>query len=233
MKKKLGILLIHGLGGDFDEVAPLHKCLMEAGYKVQFVQLAGHTSKRMDMWKTSCDDWLKSVQVAYNEMQNEVESVGIVGFSLGGLLGVNIAEQHPLAFLITLNMPVYYWNFKQIYQNLKNDLDTQRYDNTVRYTKAMFKFPLRALYEFKRFLVHTKRKMKHFKYPLFILQTIDDDTVPKESAHYIFKHTSSTSRQIKYYSRGGHVMLWGPENKKICTDIVHFIENRFTCDTDE
>jgi esterase/lipase len=46
-----GCLIIHGFGGNYDEVSPLANRLEKAGYKVVCPALAGHTGRRSDLRK--------------------------------------------------------------------------------------------------------------------------------------------------------------------------------------
>jgi carboxylesterase len=91
--------------------------------------------------------------------------------------------------------------------------------------RATVKFPLRALLNFSILLGSTKPLLNDVTCPILITQGLDDDTVRKSSARYIFDSISSDDKQLKFYKDSGHVMLWSHAADNVIRDIEAFLED--------
>ena len=91
----LGILLIHGLTGTPTEVRGLGRGLHEAGHTVLGVQLAGHGGDEADLLRTGWREWYASVAAAHARLAGEVDSVAVVGLSMGAVLALHLAAERP------------------------------------------------------------------------------------------------------------------------------------------
>ena len=66
--EKMGILLLHGFAGNPDEVRPLQEFLAEKGYRVECPLLPGHGETKMELSKTSHEDWILAAEQAYHRL---------------------------------------------------------------------------------------------------------------------------------------------------------------------
>lgn len=209
-----GILLIHGFAGSRKEIISLGVKLIELGYKVSMPVLPGHEENYIKMSMYGRKDWLKHISEAYDTLKKEVDTVTVIGFSMGGLLSFNLHNKDKLKRIITINTPIKYWNFPQIYKNLK--LDTS--DSIKKYSKSCIDKPVRSLYEFKMLLIETKKILKSIDTEVHIIQTLDDDTTVPNSAEYIQKNIKGKSR-IYLVENGSHTVHMS-KNKNEVIDIV-------------
>jgi carboxylesterase len=232
MEKKAGCLLIHGFGGSIKEITPLAEKLKEAGYSVACPVLKGHTGKRRDLKGVSYQDWLHSARVALNELLANCEQVYLIGFSMGGLLALNLAANKQVAGVVTLNCPIYYWDFKRIILNIIEDIRLRKFEHIKFYLRSGSSFPLSALYNFRLLLNSTKPKLKAVSCPLFIAQALQDDTVRKSSAEYLYRHTASRLKIIKYYDHSGHLILWSKAAGQVISDVQDFLRRLETKELD-
>lgn len=92
---KVGVLLIHGLCGTPVELRFVAAGLGRAGYTVHCPLLAGHGGSRKDIVKTGWKDWYKSAETALIELRKECDTVIVGGLCLGGLIGMQLAANHP------------------------------------------------------------------------------------------------------------------------------------------
>ncbi|WP_353224554.1 alpha/beta hydrolase [Salinisphaera hydrothermalis] len=90
-----GVLLIHGLTGTPQEMRILGKGLNNRGFTTRGVQLAGHCGSVDDLLATGWTDWYRSVETAAREMRGSVEHLFVAGLSMGALLALRLAEEHP------------------------------------------------------------------------------------------------------------------------------------------
>ena len=92
---RTGVLLIHGLCGTPLQVRYVARGLAHAGYTVRCPQLAGHCGSFEDLRATGWVDWYAGCETAFKRLLDECDNVIIAGLSGGGLLGLNLAAEHP------------------------------------------------------------------------------------------------------------------------------------------
>ena len=90
-----GVLLLHGLTATTAEVRPLAKGLLNEGYTVSGILLPGHGTTPENLSQTHRKDWIKASEEAYNELKRECSSVIVGGESVGALLALRLASDHP------------------------------------------------------------------------------------------------------------------------------------------
>jgi carboxylesterase len=90
---KVGVLLLHGLGGTPAEVRFVAMGLNKAGYTVHTPQLAGHggASDGDSKWQ----DWYSSARAALIELRKECDTVIVGGLCMGAILGLHLAARQP------------------------------------------------------------------------------------------------------------------------------------------
>lgn len=221
--KNNGCLIIHGFGGNVGEVKFLAEYLKSRGFNVLCPSLKGHTDIKKDLVGVVYNDWIKSAEDELIKITEKSKKVFIAGFSMGGLIGLNLCEKYDIDGLITLNTPIYCWDIKKILCNIIDDIKNQKINNIKRYWLSSRKYPISALYNFRRILRITKPKINKIKCPVFIVQSINDDTVRKKSAKYIFDNISSKDKELKYYENSGHVILKSPIAEEVSEDVEIFL----------
>jgi len=90
-----GFLLIHGLGGTPIEMRYIAQGLARAGYTVHVPQLAGHCGSVEDLRSTGWADWYETVEDEHRLMRKVCDTVVAGGLSLGAILALHHAAQHP------------------------------------------------------------------------------------------------------------------------------------------
>lgn len=223
MVQKIGWLLLHGFGGSIEEILPLIRYLEEKGCMVVAPKLAGHTGRRGDLAKVTYSDWVDSGQKAYIHLQNQCDRIVIVGFSMGALIGCHLAVKNKVEALVVLNMPIYYWDFKQIARNLKEDLRAKKCDYFKDYIHKSVNKPLISLVHFRILLSMTKKLLNRIQCPLFVAQALNDDTVQHKSAKYIYERVASRQKAIKFYDDAGHLICHSIVSKQVFDDLYAFI----------
>ena len=90
-----GFLLIHGLGGTPTEMGYVARGLAHAGYTVHVPQLAGHCGAADNLKATGWVDWYASVEEEHELLREQCETVIVGGLSMGAVLALHHAAQHP------------------------------------------------------------------------------------------------------------------------------------------
>lgn len=108
-----GVLLVHGFSGSPFELHLLAERLQKEGYTVALPQLAGHHQSLSELANSGWQDWLSSAEQAlcglhrriYSETQ-KTPKLAVIGFSMGGLLTLELARRYPAAPLFaTWDLP--------------------------------------------------------------------------------------------------------------------------------
>lgn len=213
-----GILLLHGFAGDVEEIKPLRDYLERRGYLVECPVLPGHGKTKKELSKTSCADWLYAAEQAYLALAEKCGKVCVVGFSMGGLLGVNLWN-YGFSGLVTVNMPVYFWNPKIILMNLIKDF--RQYGR--KYLSASTDKSVSSMFEFLKLLSSTKPMLHNITCRTMVVQALDDDTVHAKSADYILKRVCA-EKTVFRMPRGGHMIFQSSSGDEVCHRIADFIE---------
>lgn len=86
------VLLVHGITGAPDELAPLRDSLAAAGYRVLLPLLAGHGTSIEEMKRVRLETWRGQVRAAYSDLAaGHPERLLVGGISFGALLALDAA----------------------------------------------------------------------------------------------------------------------------------------------
>jgi len=99
------VLFLHGFGTSPRELKPLGEALARRGFEVMAPLLPGHGEYYSGMNSCELVDWLEAVRLCYEALHRDGTAVALVGYCLGGCLGLTLAsELNPWA-LICLSTP--------------------------------------------------------------------------------------------------------------------------------
>ena len=214
-------IIIHGFAGDISEVSYLGDYLIEKGFNAYCILLKGHGTSKKDMSKFGYKEWIEQALNDIIEIKKSHNNICLIGFSMGGLISINIMKRVHVSKLILINTPVYFWNIYLILKNIISDMKNNKRDNIKFYIYSSSKAPLKSLINFLIILNKTKKMFSEVKAKTLILQCLDDDTVKEKSAKYINQCIACST--IKYYGMGGHQVLLSSTKDLVCEDIYNFI----------
>ena len=90
---RLGVLLIHGLGGTPIELRFIAQTLARAGHTVYCCQLAGHCGTPEELRRSTWQEWYASVEAAHDRLREHCDIIVAGGLSMGGILAMHLAQQ--------------------------------------------------------------------------------------------------------------------------------------------
>jgi len=221
----VGCLVLHGFGGNVREVAPLASCLRDHGFTVLCPSLKGHTGKREDLKGVTYTDWIASAEQGLLSLLSDCNLVYIIGFSMGGLIAINLGLRHNISGIVTINTPIYYLNIRRAFIDSVKVLIRKDFKTISRNIKASRALPFSSLMNFMFLVKVTKPRIKGLRCPIFIAQAINDPTVRKTSAHYIFRNTSSSIKRLEFYNCSEHLILVSQEGELVIKDVIGFISS--------
>lgn len=219
---RFGLLVIHGFGGGVYEIESLAKYFDEDGYAVACPRLKGHTGNIKHMRRATYEDWIASAETEMLKLMQKTSEVVIIGFSMGGLIAVNLAGKYKenVKAIVTINTPIYFWDMKRVAINISEDLRCKKINNIKRYLDAKKASPMCSMIQFLKMLKLSKSKFSEIEIPFLIIQAMDDDTVRIKSVDYIFNSISSLVKEVKYFEKGGHLIL----KSKYAQAVIEYVE---------
>ncbi|WP_273483448.1 alpha/beta hydrolase [Desulforamulus ruminis] len=225
--EKKACLILHGFTGGPFEVLPLAEHLKSLGYTVAVPILAGHGDLPASLGPVSYQDWLASAERPLKHLLAAYPKVMVIGFSMGGLIGIHLARKYPIQALVTLSAPIYILNMKRIAQNILLSVKNKDSRRRIRkYPGNLMRTPLRSVLHFKLLLARTKPLIPGITVPLLVVQGLKDDTVKPRSADYIYRRAGSSQKQVHYLPESGHLICCDGEASEVCRLVQDFLHCR-------
>ena len=195
-----GILLLHGFSGTPAEIRELGARLHSRGYGVSAPALPGHAGHTRSLDETTIDDYLQFAESAFDVVRRRYRAVYVVGFSMGGTLGLHLAQRRLPNALVTINAPI--------------ELSAHVHSGVPLVAKHAARVPLlvnpRALFghpgqpampahavaTFLGVLERVKAGLAEIEIPLLVVQGARDETVPVSNANAIVAASGARSRSM-------------------------------------
>jgi carboxylesterase len=210
----IGCVLLHGFTAAPKEMFPLGEYLANRNYTIRGVRLAGHATSPEDLAQTTWRDWIISAKEAVEELRARCQQVWIIGLSLGGLIGLHLAEHHLIDGVIALAPPIltpdwrmsiarFIWRFKPYsVKGLANLHDEEALLQHADYEHN----PTRAVAEMYDLIRRTRFELKMIYCPLLLIFARHDSVVSIKNADYIWPRVRSVHKEKFILERGGHIM---------------------------
>ncbi len=233
----IGCLLIHGFPGTPAEMRGLGEYLAQQGHTVYAVRLAGYGGLPEELRYTTWHDWLVSAEIALNELRRHCTAVVVVGFSMGGALGLLLAQRHTFARLVVLATPlalqgdwrlnilplakyVMPWFYPLQHADLSDPFIQARireYAPTAdlndpqvqQHIRQSVKIPLAALDELRKLLAHTRQTLPRVSLPTLVMHGRNDDIAAPMHAEEIVARiaTPAHHKTLIWWEQTGHQLL--------------------------
>lgn len=226
-----GVLLIHGFTATTAEVRPLARHLHEAGYTVAGPLLPGHGSTPADLNQCRYADWIDCVEDAYQRLVSRSDRVVAGGESMGGLLALYLASQHPeiaavltfapalkvpsriLPLLAPLLAPVIPTMAKSAAEPSPADPLWQGY--TV--------YPVPAAAQLFKLQRVVRRLLPRVTQPALVVQGKLDRSVDPEVPDIICRSVSSTIKEVHWFNESGHCVVLDAEREAVAQLAESFV----------
>lgn len=225
----VGVLLIHGYTATTAEVRPLARFLHEQGYTVAGPLLPGHYTRPEDLNRCRWRDWTRSVEDAYRQIAARCQRVIVGGESMGGLLALHLAGEHPeiavvLTYAAALRLALGWRDRALIYllapfvpyirkQEMGDDPLWQGY--TV--------YPLRGAIELLRLQRRVRGRLAGIQQPILIVQGRLDRTVDPRAPDIIFAGVRSAVKELHWMPASEHCVILGRERDRVNALTLDFL----------
>lgn len=247
-----GCLLVHGFTGGPGEMRGLGEHLAGRGHTVLGIRLAGHGGSPEELAAVRWRDWLAGVREGQAYLRERCGRVSLVGFSLGGALGVIQAAATPFARVALLATPLrlqgdwrvnllglvrhtmpWFYPFERAdlsspavrAQILARQPDADLDDPAVQaYLRREVRISTGAIDELRLALAQARAALPLVRAPALVMHGRLDTVAPLDSAEEIAARIGGPRRELVWWDDTGHQMLVeGPHRETIYDRVGDFL----------
>ncbi|HOM66973.1 MAG TPA: alpha/beta fold hydrolase [Brevefilum fermentans] len=229
---RTGILLIHGFTATTAEVRLLAKKLHEEGFTVAAPLLPGHGTDPEDLNRATWPMWVEKVKQFYEKLIPHCDRIYVGGESMGGLLALELARQHPEIRGLFLFAPALkvknLWLTRILWPFIKYLVKEDKDDGLA--WKGYTVQPLRGAAELHKLQKHIWRNLPKIAQPVVIFTGENDTTIAPQSAGLILEKIGSKVKYHFHLVNSGHCVILDRELDEIYDHMLRLIETDFTKD---
>jgi carboxylesterase len=226
-----GVLLFHGFTATTLEVRGLAEYIhTQAGFTVAAPLLPGHGTSPEDLATRHFQEWLDAAENAFTSLRSTSSTVFVGGESMGGLLALYLAANHPEIVGILLFAPALIihglleakllkWF---IFGSSKNNLEKPA-DGFLPWQGYSMN-PLQAVSELGKLQSFVRKILIKVSQPAIIFQGDRDETIDPKGINTILQSISSTHKQLIAVENCGHCVLLDVQHPRINQLSLQFIQ---------
>lgn len=225
-----GILLSHGFCATTAEVRPLAKFLNEAGYTVAGPLLPGHKTTPDDLARKHWQDWVGALEDTHTLLCQNCDRIIVGGESLGGLLAIYHASQHPdvkavLTYAPAVQLPTFtYWATKLLGPFVKEFKSTPGVRTVVDDVWQGYAVrPSPAIGQLHIMMKKAAEKFPTLKPPLLIVQGRLDTTIVPEGAQTLYERAGSQVKELHWFEQSSHCVILDKELPAVADLTLKFV----------
>ena len=245
---RIGCVLIHGFTGSPAEMKPFARRLSAAGVRCYAPLLPGHGTSLDDMEASTAHQWLDGAEqagrtaigasaVAGAFHRPRHERLFVLGFSMGGLLTLNLSLNPDLAphitGLVVVCTPLRIHDPRARFIPILGLF--RRYEPTVpppplppeevaqRPVVSYAQKPVASIRQLMRLMSHTRRILPQVQAPLVAMYGALDRTAPANDGRELVARVSSNYRRLKILPASKHLAMFGPDSELLLDCVERFI----------
>lgn len=230
--ERLGVLLLHGFTSSLRAVDGLVPHLEAAGLPYRMPILRGHGSRWEDLQGVTAEHWYADAEAALLELAQEVDAVAVVGLSMGGLVALELAMNHPMKVggVVTVAAAL---RFKDPLARLtpvlakvaKSWPSPESFnDPTLRSRSQNYsRFATDAFGSLYDYAGEIERRLGEVSSPICVLQSKADQVIAPLSANRIYERVVSEHREIHWFYSSGHEMMQDLEAEAVMQTIMEYL----------
>lgn len=230
----VGVLLVHGLNGNQNDMAELAKYLEVRAMVTHNVSLPGHGLgvHVRELLPLGWEHWEQAVRDELADLRQRCDMVFLVGHSLGGALILHIAAHEEVAGVVSMCAPVYLYPWTlpfirilkrvvpmlpSLREDVRDHTARRRYKRDYRWT------PLSPVESLMNFLPHLRAELPHITVPALIMASIYDHVVPARDGREIYRHIGSREKHLVVFHRSYHVIMKDHDRDEVFAKTAAFI----------
>lgn len=232
-------LLIHGFSNAPFDMRPIADRLDELGYAYKAVQLPGHGISARRLHKATMQEWLSAAYGAYEELRQRYGEVGVIGFSMGADLGLEIASRHEVSMLVVINPFFRLARTSPFSAHLaawcrllewfvpyikKTQLGMVNDPQGLRQYFAYWHMPLRAISEVARLGTQAAQSARKVTCNTLWVHTRADSIADFTASLNTFNTLPARNKRFIAYERSDHTILFDYDSEAVLKQISAFIQ---------
>ncbi len=241
MQRKPAVLAIHGLGGGPYELTTVVDALRAEGLNVATPTLPGHEGGGPTMPASRWEDWVKTVEDAFDRLAKETKGpVAVVGFSTGGTLALGLSRVRKverlallapfLAIRHTTWLP--FKSASAVRMMVKVMPDLPRREPPVRdpemrkwvASQERYRtFSLGATLSALELIERTRPEVPRVEVPALVIQGRKDSVVEPSEAQWLIDRLGSREKRLAWMDRSDHLVALDYDREHVAKDVVRFM----------
>ena len=218
------VLMLHGWTGAPQDLEPVAGALRAVGITVSVPWLHGHADATLN--DVTWYEWRRAAEQALLELvENGAHGIAVLGYSMGGLLALDLAARFPLHGLVLVapGIRVRPW-YVGLAIPLSSLVRTLRLPTRLQDVEAV---PLRSVRELLRLARAVKRRLADVAVPTLLLQGALDRVVYPQGARWLSERLHAARVDLVWLADSGHNVLHGADSVEAVTRIVGFLDGCF------
>ena len=226
-----GALLLHGFTASPTETRPLGEFLHHRGLTVLGVRLAGHGTTPEDLRNTTWNDWYGSAEAGFRELDGRVDRLFVGGVSLGGILAVMLAADHPGRIAgVSLMAPSFFLRSRLLFlapliARFRAEWPKRPESRAYYERHGLFSYPTRptrSLVELRSIMQVGRRRLREVRTPTQVIMGRRDRLVDPASGDRILARLASPQKELLFVENSDHILTVEPDAPEVFEHVWRF-----------
>ncbi len=228
-----GILLIHGYTGSPTEMRWIADDLHARGLTVSGPLLPGHGATPEAMNRCRWADWTGHVESALADLRARCARVFVAGLSMGSLLTLYLARQHPELPGVVAYSPAVWVRRRLLYLAplARNFVATQPKSGEVDLVDPQADLqlwsydvdPIGAAAELLKLMLHVRRNLARITCPVLIIHSRGDKSIHPLSAERTYARLGAQDKRLITLQESGHCITVDAQWRQVAEQTYAFL----------
>jgi carboxylesterase len=226
----VGVLLCHGFTATTTEVRLLAQSLLARGYTVAGPLLPGHGTTPQDCNRHSWQEWYAALEGSYHQLTERCNTIVIGGESMGALLVLRLACNHPEAAAVLCYAPALQLKLNRVMIFLLSLLspfltsipkEPSTDDNPWQGYSVQ---PLKGARQLIQLQKEVLPMLPRIRQPILIIQGKLDPTVHPTAPQIIYERVGSSTKELYWLEHSTHCVILDKEHDLAAKLTIEFLQ---------
>ena len=231
----VGLLLIHGFTGSPPEMRLVGDYAHRRGYTVSAPLLPGHGTTIEDANRYRWRDWVAHVGEALADLEARCERVFVGGLSLGSLLSLYLAADHPeiqgvIAYSPAIMLADPRARFLALLKFFVHQLPKDEFFGMDPEAESRLwsydAWPTAGAHEVIRLTRQVRDALPRVRCPSLIVYSTADPDIHPDAAQFTYDHVGATDKELVTLHNCGHCVTVDAEWETVAERTCRFIADR-------
>ncbi len=186
--------------------------------------------RHIDLAQTGFQQWLEAAEKSLAVLQKKADRILVSGESMGGLLALYLAAEHPEILGVMVYAPALVipdlWKAKLLYRLIFSSPKKLKPTRPGFLPWQGYKVnPLKAVVELGKLQFEVHRILYKIHQPLLVIQGLQDETIDIRSSRMVYDSVSSTRKELVELENCGHGVLLDKLHETVFAKSVAFIRS--------